>query len=210
MEKLFEKKNLGIPVTILALLAYFIGYYLTMNFSGLFVAVVFAVIVFALDFDEKVKNAVKQSYFIGLFFSLIYLALDILGQLSDMLTPTDYTRTYFLQKLVNNLHRYAVSLFNILVLVVFIILVFLVLLKKDVKINFIFNLFGEGAPKPQPQPMPQMQQPIPPMYQQVPPMPQVQNPLPPQPQQPAPRTCPKCGTVNREGAAFCASCGTKL
>lgn len=201
MEKFYEKKNLGIPVVLLSLLAYFIGYYMTISFGGLLVAVVFAVVVFALDFDDKVKNAVKQSYFLGLLFSLIYLALEIIENIGKIITPTDYTKSFFLANLVNNLHRYAANLFGILVLVVYIILIITVLIKKDVKIGFIFNLFGEGTPKQQQ--APQMQQQAP-MYQQVPPMPQAQG------QQQVAGKCPKCGAVNKDGAAFCASCGSKL
>lgn len=196
MEKLFEKKNLGIPVTILALLAYFIGYYMTLDFSGLFVAVVFAVVVFALDFDDKVKNAVKQSYFIGLVFGLLYLGLDVFSRLTELFTPvtyTDYADLFILQKVFNNIHHYSLALLNIVVIVVYALFIITVLLKKDVKLNFIFSIFGEGTPK-------QMQQQVPPMYQQAPPMQQQVQGV----------KCPKCGAVNHNGATFCASCGNKL
>ncbi len=201
MEKLFDKKNLGIPVTILSLLAYFIGYYLTLNFSGLLVAVVFAVLVFALDFDDKVKTAVKQSYIFALFFNLVYLGLAILSNLSDLITPSDYNDEFFLQKAFFNIHKYASILFNIAVIVVFVLFIICVLIKKDMKLGFISNLSGEGTK--QQKPMPQVGQP-------VPPMPQVGQPVPPMNQQVQGTVCPKCNTVNRDGAAFCASCGQKL
>lgn len=204
MDKLFEKKNLGIPVTLLSLLAYFIGYYISQSYGALLVAIIFAGVVFALDFDDKVKAAVKQAYVVGFFFRLIYLLLDILGQFNDLITPTTYVEEVFwLRKIFSNLHHYALILFNIVVLVVFIVFVVTVLLKKDLKLSFIFNLLGEGAPK---QPHQAAAQQVPPMYQQAAPMPQAGQPM---NQQPV-HHCPKCGAANREGVAFCASCGNKL
>ena len=219
MEKLFEKKNLGIPVTILSLVAYFIGYYLTLDYSALLVAVIFAVVVFALDFDDRVKTSVKQAYFVGLLIKLIYLALAILRSLTDLVTPTDYSDTFFLQKIFSNVYRYASLLLNIAVIIIFALFIILVMMKKDLKLGFIANLSDEVNVKqkpmqPIPQPMPPAGQPMPqqmppagqPMPQQMPP---VGQPMPPK-QQVQGNVCAKCGTLNRDGAAFCASCGTKL
>jgi hypothetical protein len=210
MEKIFEKKNLGIPATLLTVLTYFIGYYIANDYTGFLVAILFAVVVFALDFDDKVKTAVKQSYIVGLICCLIYLALDIVYQLSTLVSSI-----YILSNITTKLYTYAHTLFNIAVIVIFALFIILALIGKDMKLNFILNLLGEGTPKQKP-----VQQPVPPMYQQpVPPMPQnqpmYQQPVPPMPQQSAPQPaqeirCSKCGAVNKAGAAFCASCGTKL
>lgn len=210
MEKLFEKKNLGIPVTLLTALAYFIGYYMAIDYSGFLVALIFAVVVFIFDFEDRVRTAVKQSYVVALFFCLIYLALNAVYQLSDL-----FAHVYILNTIFSNFYTYVHTFFNLVVIVVFAIFILLVLIKKDLKLNFIL---GDGTPKVKPVPQPMPQQPMPqPMYQQpVPPMqgqPMYQQPVPPMPQQAAPAmngTCPKCGTVNHAGAAFCASCGTKL
>lgn len=213
MDKLLAKKNLGISATLLVVIAYFLGYYISVNYAGFLVAIVFAVIVFALDFDDRVKTAVKQAYILGLFFCLIYLGLGIFDQMTVLVTRVSFVNTLF-----DNLYTYANSIFTMFVIIVFAILIILALCKKDTKINFLLSIIGEGAPKPQPmyqQPIPPMQ----PMPQQMPPQqmpgPMYQQPVPPMPQQSAPAapaqpTCPKCGTINHPGAAFCASCGTKL
>lgn len=201
MDKLLEKKNLGIPATVFAVFAYLIGYYLAVSFGGYLVAVLFAVVAFGLDFDDKVKTAVKQAYIIGFIFNLIYLALDIVNELSSLTV-----RIHILNRIFSNLYTYARILFNIFVIIVFAVLAILTLVKKDLKINFILNIIGEGVPKQKPVQQPMYQQPQQ-MYQQpVPPVP----PVSPQAPQHAPGTCPKCGMVNRADAAFCASCGTKL
>lgn len=212
MEKLFEKKNLGIPAALLTVLAYFIGYYITVDYTGFLVAIIFAVVVFALDFDDKVKTAVKQSYTIGLLCCLIYLALSIVYQLSTLVTSV-----YILTNIITKFYTYARTLFNIAVIIIFALFVLFALIRKDIKLNFILSMLGEGVPKQKP-----IQQPVPPMYQQmpVPPMPQnqtvYQQSVPPVSQQVPPpypvqeMKCPKCGIVNKAGSVFCASCGTKL
>lgn len=219
MEKLFEKKNLGIPVTLLVLLSYLIGYFIYVDFGGLLVAVLFAVVVFALDFDDKVKTALKQSYIVGILFTIIDFLLSVLYKLSEILNPSGYGN--FLSRLVSTVYRYGTLLVGVAAALVFALFLVVTLLKKDLKIDFLLNLLGEGAPKQKQQAAPvfnqmppqSMQQPIPPMqpmYQQ-PVMPQqpVAAPVPPQPVS-SDVICPSCNAVNKQGAAFCGSCGTKL
>lgn len=215
MDKLLEKKNLGIPATLLAVFAYLIGYYIAESFGGFFVALVFAAVVFALDFDDKVKTAIKQAYILGLIFRLIYLVLEIVDQLASL-----SSRIHILYRIFNGLYSYASILFSILVIVVFALLALTALFNKELKINFILGFIGEGTPKAKPAAQPVYQQPAAQqpqqMYQQSAPQQPYQQPATPTPQpvpptpQPAPVTCPKCGTVNHQGAAFCASCGNKL
>lgn len=230
MEKLMEKRNLGIPVTILTLLAFFIGYSLTVDYSTLLVAVLFAVLVFSFQFDDKVKAAVKQSYIISIISNVVFIGLEIILHFSELVTPHDYEEST-VQTIFANIYRYGVTIVRIAVIVIFLIFLIYALIKKDMKIGFVSNILGEGAPKPQPV----YQQPIPPMYQQPynqPPQPPIYNqpvgqpttayqppqqPVqqPPMPAQPAGQPshgikCTKCGTENKVGAMFCASCGTKL
>lgn len=210
MEKFLEKKNLGMPVTLLALLAYVIGYYMTNNFSGLLVAVVFGVIVFAFDFEDAVKTTVKQSYTIAVLFDLIYLVLGILFQLSNMVSGISYIFPGSLYSLANSFYLFLSSVVNIAVIVVFALMLLFILLKKDIKLDFILHILGEGKPKAQPVP-PVYQQPVQPVPQQMP------SPVPPTAQQgnnvsqPVSEViCPKCHTANKPGDLFCSSCGTKL
>lgn len=200
MDKILEKKNLGIPVTLLVLIAYFIGYNVTGNLYGLFVAVAFGGAVFALNFDERVKIAVKQSYTIAFLLSIIYFFVEILSHLNYMLSSVTANYNYqpsTLYNIFNKLYATVNSVFHIGVIIIFAILIIITLTKKDIKINFILNILGEGTPK-QPQPIYQQnqafQQPIPPMA--------------PQPMQGV--TCPKCQALNKLGATFCGTCGNKL
>jgi len=238
MEKLMEKRNLGIPVTILTLLAFFIGYWLTVDYSILLVAVLFAALVFSFQFDDKVKTAVKQSYIICFITNIVFMGLKIIFHFSELVTPYDY-ETSKLQTVFENIYRYGLIIVNIAVIIVYILFFIYALMKKDIKISFVSNILGEGIPKPQPM----YQQPMQPMYQQPgqPVQPQIYNqpqqqpifnqpsqqpaPVYQQPQQPVqqPPTpaqpvvqpspgikCTKCGTENKVGAIFCASCGAKL
>ena len=202
MEKLYEKKNFGIPVIILTLLAYFIGYSFTLDYSNLLVAVIFAILVFSFQFDEKVKSAVKQSYIIAFLVNLIYLGFDMLYQLTQITTTTDYNYNHF-QSVISIIYKYGISIFRIGVVIIFFVFLLNSFMRKDTKINFISKILGEGTPKPAPvypqqgpmmgQPpiqqyyQPQMQQP---MYQQPMLMPgQMQGQMPAQPplqQQPMP------------------------
>jgi len=248
MEKLFEKKNLGIPVVLLTMLAYVIGYFMTNNYVAVLPAIIFAGAVFALNFDEKVKTAVKQSFFIAIVLTLVYFLLNILSEVINIVD-----KIAFLSSFLNKAYNLAASLFNILVIVVFLLLIITAIFGKDIKIDFILNLLGEGTPKkqptpsvnqpfqgqnpgqpyPQPVPQPNYQQPVTPItaqpyiQQPVAPItaqPYIQQPVTPitaqsyiqppivQPQgeKPLEAVCTKCGTHNRAGASFCASCGSKL
>jgi hypothetical protein len=235
MEKLMEKRNLGIPVTILSFFAFIIGYAMTLDYSILLVAVLYAFVVFSFQFDDKVKSAVKQSYIISFVANLIYLGLNGFYQFVEMVTPNDLDYN-LLQSAMNNVYKYAKLIVNVAVIVIYVILLIFVLIRKDVKIGFVSSVLGEGTPKPAPvyqQPMPQQMyqqpiqpQPIPqpypmynqpvqqpyqqPVYQQPQQTQQPQKPLQPMEQAAQGIKCIKCGTVNQSGALFCASCGAKL
>lgn len=257
MEKLFEKKNFGIPSTILCILAYLIGYLLTESLSGgLLVAVVFAAIVFAFQFDDKVKNAVKHAYIISALVHVIYLGFELFRHLISLVTPSGYgVSSVFnnsldnlidlydlniFQRILQYLYRYGLIIFEIGVVVIYLLLIIQAIRNKEAKVGLVASILGEAPPKPvYQQPMYQQQMnpgqpPMQPMYQQppvapvqapVPPMAPVQAPMPPvapvqappvAPTQPpvppvnAAAACPNCGRVNPNGAAFCAGCGTKL
>lgn len=226
MEKLFEKKNLGIPTALLVLISYFIGYYFSSDLSGLLIALIFGFTVFALNFDDKVKIAIKQSYVVGLAFALIYMFTGILNQFNNTISAiTNYQNPLHIQTIFNDLFAVVNNLLNVADIIIFAILIIMAFAGKEVKLGFISGILGEGVKKQNPpvhqQQVPPapvqyqqpIQQPAPMQYQQpIQPAPiQNQQPVSPVNQQPAGGcTCQSCGTVNKEGALFCSTCGQKL
>jgi hypothetical protein len=215
MEKLMEKRNLGIPVTILTFFAFLIGYAMTQNYSNILIGALYAFVIFSFTFDDKVKSAVKQSYILSFVSTLVYLALDVFYQFVDMISPADYNYN-FIQRAFNGIYKYGRDIVNVAVIVLYIIFMIFALIRKEMKVGVISNVLGEGTPKPVQnfqQPMYQQPYPQPQQFNQpgAAPMPNFQQP----PQQPAGQPaqgvkCAQCGKVNLPGAAFCASCGAKL
>jgi hypothetical protein len=209
MEKFSEKRNMGVPATILCVLAYLIGYTLTFSLTGgLLVAVVFAALVFGLQCDDRVKNAVKQSYIVAALVQLVNLFLSLLEDLVELITPQefnvqsvyssklsdlkDYHDLNAFQNALNYILKYGKDLIEFAIVVVFILFILQALRNKEFKLGFISKLLGEapvGAQMYQ-QPRPNYQQPV-------------QNAVPG-------AVCPNCGKVNAPGASFCAGCGSKI
>jgi len=160
VEKLREKKNLGIPVTILVLFAYLIGYSLSKNLSGtLIAALIFGAAVFALNFDDKVKNAVKHSYVFAILFQLIYFVINLITSFASLFIgglDNIKIENFFYSF---NYYRSAPVLFPIFIIlllsflvdaavtVVYVICIIMTLIGKDVKIGIISNILGEAQPK---------------------------------------------------------------
>jgi hypothetical protein len=214
MNKIWEKKNLGLPVTLLVLIAYFIGYSFAFNLYNLLVALLFGGFVFSLDFDEKVKTAVKQSYTISLLFYLVNFIVIILNSISMIFNnyaanfySSDMTNKFSLRAFFYNANNFANGFLNIVAVIVFACFIIMTILKKDIKINFILNILGEGTPKKPKMPKPPVYQQVPNMYQQ----PFMQQQIPPaSPQQNQAAFCPICGAALKQGAAFCSNCGNKI
>lgn len=215
MEKFMEKKNLGIPVTLSAMLAYVIGYYMTNNYNGLVAAILFGAAVFAFDFDDKVRIAVKQSYTVAILLDLLYLLLGMFYQLSNMVSNTGFL--YGLNSLMNNFYLFLSAALNIFTAVVYGLFLLFVIMKKDIKLDFILHISGDGKPKqaappvyPQPQQMSQtLSQPVPQSVTQPTAQPTFQPGTANQQPQ-AVLVCPKCQAGNKTGDIFCSVCGTKL
>lgn len=232
MEKMFEKKNFGIPVTILSILAYLIGYSITQTTSGtLLVAILFAFVVFSFDFDLQVKNAVKHSYIFATIAKLVLFFFDIFGSIVNTVIGTkisisslnDYFYDYnFFKRFLSYCHSYGTMLLDIAIVVIFALCLLLTLLGKEINIGFVGTILGD---KPKKQNYQQPQQPT--YYQQAPnqapaaqqPSLQVQQAVQQQAatQAPAPnqaaaqsKFCSKCGKENVAAATFCAGCGTKI
>lgn len=188
MNKIFEKKNFGLPTVLLTLFAYFIGYSMSNRLSNLLVAVIFAALVFSFDFDDAVKVAVKKSYVISFLFNLVYLGFDFINNLLSFVTPnyTTYSEDFNLNNFLfgnralnsinirNNFITYGLALIQIAAIVIYFIFILLALLKKDKPIGFISNILGEGTPKQKTQqpiynqpPYQQAGQPVQPMYQNL-------------------------------------------
>ncbi len=221
MSKIWEKKNLGIPVTLLVLIAYFIGYSFMFDLYNLLVALIFGGIVFVLDFDERVKTAVKQSYTISLLFSLVNFLVIILNHISlifnnrQNIYDSNMSGSFTLKTFLYDIYNFTNDFLNIVAVIVFAIFIIATIMKKDIKLNFILNILGEGTPKQPKQPKPVYQQ-GPMMYQQ--PAMQQQSPMQQQagmqqqmPPQPVPLTvCPICHVPVKSDAVFCGNCGNKL
>lgn len=160
MEKLREKKNLGIPVTILVVFAYLIGYFLSKNMSGtLIIALIFAAAVFTLNFDDKVKNAVKHSYVFAILFQLIYFVINLITSFASLfnggldnikIENFFYSFNYFRSAPVF-FPIFIILLLSFLVdaavTAVYVICIIMTLIGKDVKIGIISNILGESQSK---------------------------------------------------------------
>lgn len=226
MDKFYEKKNLGMPVIMLIVLSYFIGYSLTRSLSGtLLIAVLFAGAVFSLQFDERVKNAVKHSYIFATYFYLIGFVFDILksftamfysGRIPTLSSLTDVFYGYgIVSRALTFIHTYGLIVVDIAVVVIFGLFILMSLLNKDINLMFVKKTMGDAPSKAKRQPAPSPQ--APPVNQQPVPTPQAQpvnqQPVPApqaQPVQKVSGTCPSCGKVNNANAKFCAACGSKL
>lgn len=208
MEKLTEKKNFGVPATILCVLAYLIGFVLADNLTGgLLVGLIFAVIVFGFQFDDRVKSAVKQAYIIAILINVIHFCFTLLEYFVELVTPQEFDAsfvysnnlkdladTYDLNAFQNALQyvlKYGRSIVEVAVVIVFVIFLIQALRGREFKFGFVNKMVGDA-----------------PMFQQGRPM--YQQPM--SPAQPAAHgvVCPNCGKVNAPGAGFCAGCGSKL
>lgn len=157
MEKILEKRNLGIPATLLTFFAFFIGYGMTQSYSVILVAVLYAILVFSLQFDDKVKAAVKQSYIISFIATLAYLVMDVFDNFLSIVSPGDININLF-QRAFSRVYNVGRDLINVAIIVIFIIFMIFALFRKDMKIGIVSNVLGEGTPKPKPAPQPAPQQ----------------------------------------------------
>lgn len=139
MFKLFEKKNFGIPVKLLVLISYFIGYFITNNLNGLFAAALVATIVFAFDFDDKVKIAIIQSYLFGLLFALLYSIFTIPEYLINLLIPIGFMASSD----ITMIQLISLAGLNILAVIIFTIYIIAAIFGKDLKFKLILKLFEE-------------------------------------------------------------------
>lgn len=141
-----KKKNLGIPTRILIVMAYVIGYGVTKDYGILLVAVLFAVLVFALNFEDKVKASVKQSYIISLVSIIGYLGFDFIYQLSELFNPIsiDY---YTAHNFFSYLYKYGIGIYHLAVIAVFITLAVTALQDKKIEIHVISGLLDDEKSK---------------------------------------------------------------
>lgn len=207
MEKLYKKKNFGIPATILLILTYLIGYSLTQSLSGtLLVALLFAFAVFTFDFDDKVKNAVKHSYIFATIGKLLLLMFEIVNTISTVFmggritinSISDMFYGYgFFSRVLSFLFATGLLVVNVAIIVVFALCIIMALLDKEVNIGFVANILGE-KPKKEENEQPTYNQNIPPV-----------PPVGPHGQQDK-INCPNCGKENSSNASFCGGCGNKL
>ncbi len=131
-----EKRNLGIPITLLLFLSYLIGYSFSNNVYGFIPAIIFGVIIFLFDFDERVTIAVKQSFFIGFLILMIHLALNIIGQLNELSNFWSTLNSVALSKI----YQVGNSVVEILTTLIYIIFIVLAILNRDIRIKSILLL----------------------------------------------------------------------
>lgn len=209
MEKFYEKKNLGIPVVILSILAYIIGYTLIFKLdNALIAAIIFAAIVFGLQFDDSVKSAVKQSYIIAFLAKLVFLGFELyeylisffvpksynigdifsggLGGLEDIFELTMYGPKLFYKILVG-IDTYGKIIVSALLTVLYFIFILQAIRGKEFKIGFISVILGD-IPRKAPAYKPPVTPPQTPSMQYTYGQPQGPAPQAPvQPQTPAPQ-----------------------
>lgn len=174
MEKFYEKRNCGIPVTIMNIIAYLIGYSLTQNLAAtLLIAVLFAAVVFSLQFDDRVKNAIKHSYIIATLFLLIYMIFNLFSSIISIFSNSrlssfqdGYYKFGFFPLVLGFFGTYGLILVNIVATIAFGLLIFITILNKDVDFAFVKKILGELPHRKTPQ-KPVNQQPVHPFFQQT-------------------------------------------
>lgn len=208
MEKLYEKKNFGVPVIILSSIAYLIGYVMTFNLNdSLLVAILFAAVVFGFQFEDRVKSAVKQSFMIAILVRALAFCFTLLEKLIELVTPQEFNASliyssnledlsdmYDLNAFQNALQyilKYGRDIVDVAVVVVFLLFIIQTIRNKELTFGFVQKILGDRIPQG--------------TYQQY-----YQQPAAPTPQNSPSITCPNCGKVHPSGAAFCGGCGTKL
>lgn len=214
MEKMYEKKNFGMPVTILCIIAYLIGYLVTYSLNdGLLVAIIFGAVIFGFMFDDKVKSAFKQSIIISILIRVIYFCFTLLEKLIGLITPQEFNVNYIygnnlaslgdtydlnaFQSALVYILKYGRDIVDAAVVIIFLIFIIQALRNKEFTFSFVNKMLGNRTYQgmnPQTAPQQQMnQQPVNPVQQNV-----------------SGVACPSCGKMNLSQAAFCASCGAKL
>ncbi|MDF2541616.1 MAG: hypothetical protein K0S47_1334 [Herbinix sp.] len=180
--QMLEKKNFGVPATLLSIITYVMGYSLSQfNYSTLIIAIPFAIMVFAFPFEDKVRNAVKQAYLLAFFAMILYLALEAYYNVISIMSPAENTSysIFNIYNILYNFYKYATNIFKIASTVIFLVFILSSILKKELKFEFLLKIYEEALPKQAPysvrQPVYQpgnqqggfpVQQPNQPMYQQ--------------------------------------------
>lgn len=88
-----EKKNFGIPAGILAAISVLLGYSLYTSSGLMWVILAFTAIVFLFDFDENVKNTLKQSLMLAFFGRLASFLFGILYSILSWFSGAEYAES---------------------------------------------------------------------------------------------------------------------
>lgn len=188
MEKCYEKKNFGIPVMVLSLLAYLIGYLLISTISyGLLLSMIFAAAIFGFEFEDKVKRAFMQSFIIAVLIRVLSFAISLFDEFAKLVSPrgTGMSVLNSTSKLEDLMDVYDLNWFHIILqyiskycnlivqvaaIVIFMVFIIQTLRNKEVSIPFINKIIDKNSGNP----------------------------------------CAKCGKSNKPDTTFCGSCGNKL
>ncbi|HKL80232.1 MAG TPA: hypothetical protein VJ888_07330 [Mobilitalea sp.] len=237
MEKLYDKKNFGVPATILCVIAYLTGYLMTYNLEGgLLVGILLAAIVFGFQFDDRIKRAVKQAYIVAFVARVVAFGFSLLESFIELIMPqgvsvsniynydleelSDMHDMNAFQNIIQYVLKYGKEIWQVLLIIIFMIFIIQALRNKEFTLKFVYKTLNEAPPMVAPMyQQPMYQQPMNPA-QQVPGNPMNQAPVNPMqqapvnPSQQAPvnpgAVCQSCGRANLPGAIFCAGCGAKM
>lgn len=154
MQNYLSKQNLGIPASMICSSIYLLSYALSKSYIYLVIVLIFSAVIFMLNFEDKVKYALKQgltltflSYIINWILSLVK---TILSWFSLSNTTTNY-ETFFgntasemgTADILNEIVNIIADISSILILITFIILLISALQGKDKRIKLLNKITSE-------------------------------------------------------------------
>ena len=133
------KKNFGIPAGILAAISVLLGYGLYTGGIAT-VTLVFLAVVFLFDFDENVKNTLKQSMILAFFGRLTKMLISILNDVFGWFSGAAYADSEGIQtthKVFAKIIDIATDLVDFVFVLLFVSLLLAALKNKVAKIDFL-------------------------------------------------------------------------
>lgn len=149
MDKIFDRRNMGIPANLLVFFSYLLGYSFVRNLNTLIFAILFSVLVFVAEFDLKVKVAIIQSYVLGFFFVLCFGLLDAMNYLQQMNTILLFVKPPAFAEFI----QLASAALHVLVILVYIVFLISTFFMREIRLSLVLNLFDRGR-KSVPVPLP--------------------------------------------------------
>lgn len=149
MQNYLTKENLGLPTSIACMIAVLAGYGIYQNVAYLWIAALIAVVVYSLNFDEKVKATLKQSFTIGALLKILIWAVSAFDSFIRWFIPTGYYEPDSFKDGMNKFLTKFLSILNdsstIIVYVIFAFLLIRAISGKHTKISALDKV-TEGKP----------------------------------------------------------------